>query len=153
MNVICLPFSDLSSQQLYKVLQLRSEVFVVEQTCIYQDIDNKDNKVGVHHLMLMDGQNIVGYARLLPAGLSYESPSMGRILVAPTKRGTGLGKALIRYSIEATQSLWPNCTITIGAQSHLSKLYQSFGFIEISEHYLEDDILHVDMWLKSGVIN
>jgi ElaA protein len=147
MNILCLPFSDLSIVQLYRILQLRSEVFVVEQTCIYQDIDDKDTKAGAHHLMLMEGPNMLAYARLLPADVSYDTPSIGRILVAPARRGTGLGKELISQSIMASQRLWPTSTITIGAQSHLSELYQSFGFIEISEHYLEDDIMHVDMRL------
>lgn len=147
MKVLCVPFSELTSDQLYQILQLRSEVFVVEQTCIYQDIDNKDIKPGVHHLMMCKGSTIVAYARLLPADISYDTPSMGRILVAPSERGTGLGKELIAQSIEFTRSLWPNCAITIGAQSHLSPLYQAFGFSEISEHYLEDGILHVDMCL------
>lgn len=120
---------------------------MLEQTCIYQDLDDKDIKAGVHHLMMIDGIDIVAYARLLPASISYDTPSIGRILVAPSKRGTGLGKELIAKSVEVTQSLWPSTAITIGAQSHLSKLYRSFGFIEMSEHYLEDDIMHVDMRL------
>ncbi|MFT5276412.1 MAG: ElaA protein [Glaciecola sp.] len=147
MKILCVPFSDLSTAQLYRILQLRSEVFVLEQTCIYQDLDDKDIKAGVHHLMMIDGIDIVAYARLLPASISYDTPSIGRILVAPSKRGTGLGKELIAKSVEVTQSLWPSTAITIGAQSHLSKLYRSFGFIEMSEHYLEDDIMHVDMRL------
>ncbi len=149
MKILCVPFADLNTAQLYRILQLRSEVFVLEQTCIYQDLDDKDSKTGAHHLMLLDGQDIVGYARLLPANVSYDTPSIGRILVAPSKRGTGLGKELIAKSVEFTQSLWPEAAITIGAQSHLSQLYQSFGFIEISEHYLEDDIMHVDMRLDN----
>lgn len=147
MNILCVPFSDLSTAQLYRILQLRSEVFVVEQTCIYQDIDCKDTKAGVHHLMLMGGTDMLAYARLLPADVSFDTPSIGRVLVAPALRGTGLGKEIISQAITACQRLWPASAITIGAQSHLCKLYQSFGFIEISEHYLEDDIMHVDMRL------
>ena len=145
LKVLCLPFSELSSLQLYKILQLRSEVFVVEQHCIYQDIDDKDIKPGVHHLLLLENNTLLGYARLLPKGISYEAPSVGRILVPSAARGKGLGTKLIAYSLKHTLALWPNQAITIGAQSHLSKLYQQFGFIEVSEQYLEDGIEHVDM--------
>jgi len=145
MNFVCLPFIDLSATQLYEILHLRSEVFVVEQTCIYQDLDRKDTQTGVQHLMMLDNKQLLGYARLLPPGISYDTSSIGRILISPKARDKGLGRMLIKESMGRTFELWPKVDITIGAQSHLSNMYQSFGFKEISEHYLEDGILHVDM--------
>jgi ElaA protein len=145
MNFVCLPFTGLSTAQLYEILHLRSEVFVVEQNCVYQDLDRKDTQAGVEHLMMLDNNNLVGYARLLPAGISYDTPSIGRIIISPKSRDKGLGRVLVKEAMARTYSLWPNAAITIGAQSHLSAMYQSFGFSEVSEPYLEDGILHVDM--------
>jgi ElaA protein len=150
MQTSCLKFDNLSTHQLYDLLRLRSEVFVVEQTCIYQDIDDKDTQANVHHLLITKDSDLFGYARLLPAGLSYDTPSFGRVIIAKQARGSGFGKQLIASTIEHMQLLWPNQSITIGAQSHLVSLYQSFGFAESSEHYLEDGIPHVDMCLKGA---
>lgn len=145
---MCLPFTNLSTTQLYEILHLRSEVFVVEQSCVYQDLDHKDTQVGVQHLMMLDNKQLIGYARLLPSGLSYDTLSIGRIIISPKARDQGFGRMLIQEAMARTFSLWPEVEITIGAQSHLSNMYQSFGFKEISEHYLEDGILHVDMYVK-----
>lgn len=140
-----MPFTDLSTTQLYEILYLRSEIFVVEQSCIYQDLDHKDIQIGVQHLMMLDNEQLVGYARLLPPNISYDTSSIGRILISPKARKNGLGRILIQESMNRTFTLWPNVEITIGAQSHLSKMYKSCGFNKISEDYLEDGILHVDM--------
>ena len=148
-NYVCLPFHELSAAQLYEILHLRSDIFVVEQNCIYQDVDRKDIQTGVYHLMMLSEGKLVGYARLLPAELSYPTPSIGRVLVSSTLRNEGLGREIMQEAINRTQFLWPNHAITIGAQSHLSNFYQSFGFREISKPYLEDDILHVDMQLDT----
>ena len=148
MNFVCLPFTDLSTAQLYELLHLRSEVFVLEQNCIYQDLDHKDTQTGVQHLLLLDNKKLLGYARLLPPKISFDTPSIGRILISPKARDKGLGRLLIQESLNRTFALWPNSNITIGAQSHLSALYQSFGFTEISDDYLEDGILHVDMQIS-----
>ncbi|MFT6988963.1 MAG: ElaA protein [Paraglaciecola sp.] len=145
MNFVCLPFTDLSTTQLYEILHLRSEVFVVEQRCVYQDLDHKDTKSGVQHLMMLNDHQLLGYARLLPSQISYDTSSIGRIIISPKARDKGLGRVLIQDAMDRTFALWPNIGITIGAQSHLSNMYQSLGFKEISEHYLEDGILHVDM--------
>jgi len=144
----CLPFKVLTGQQVYDMLRLRSEVFVVEQACIYQDLDNKDVHPQVHHLLMQRGEHLIGYARILPKNLSYSTPSMGRILIAPSARASGLGRSLLKQCILKTQSLWPQQPITIGAQVYLLDFYQSFGFMPVSEHYLEDGIPHVDMVLK-----
>ena len=148
MNFVCLPFADLSTAQLYELLHLRSEVFVLEQKCIYQDLDHKDIQTGVQHLLMLDNKKLLGYARLLPPKVSYDTPSIGRILISPKARDKGLGRLLIQESLNRTFALWPNANITIGAQSHLTALYQSFGFTEISDDYLEDGILHVDMQIS-----
>jgi ElaA protein len=147
MNIkyICMPFSQLTSLQVYQMLRLRSEVFVVEQNCVYQDIDNKDLDPQSHHILCYKDQVLVAYARLLPAGLSYADVSIGRILVEGSARGLGLGKQVIDICLQQIAILWPEHAVTIGAQSHLSALYQQFGFQEISAHYLEDGIMHVDM--------
>lgn len=145
MQYICLPFTDLSTSQLYEILRLRSEVFVVEQNCVYQDLDCKDTQIGVQHLMMLDNEQLLGYARLLPPRISYDTPSIGRIIISSTARDKGLGRMLIQEAMERTFTLWPKLEITIGAQSHLSIMYQSLGFKEMSEHYLEDGIMHVDM--------
>ena len=148
MNFVCLPFTKLSTAQLYELLHLRSEVFVLEQNCIYQDLDHKDTQTGVQHLLMLDNKQLLGYARLLPPKISYDTPSIGRILISPKARAKGLGRMLIQESLNRAYALWPNTQITIGAQSHLSALYQSFGFKEISDDYLEDGILHVDMQIS-----
>lgn len=144
-----LPFTELSSAQLYALLQMRSEVFVVEQNCIYQDMDSKDIQSGVRHLLMLEHDHLIGYARLLPPKISFDTPSIGRILISPKARDKGLGRQLIQASLDHTFALWPDLAITIGAQSHLSDLYKSFGFNEISEHYVEDGIVHVDMQVKN----
>lgn len=136
-------FSELNTKELYQILQLRSEVFVVEQNCIFQDIDNKDQE-SYHLLCQVDGI-LAGYTRLLPAGLSYNEISIGRVVTAPAFRGMGLGKELMLKSIEACEKLFEETTIRIGAQRHLSKFYTSLGFIESGEPYDEDGILHIEM--------
>ena len=128
MNFICLPFCELSAIQLYEILHLRSEVFVLEQTCVYQDIDYKDMKQDVHHLMMRDNDTLIGYARLLPADISYPTPSIGRILTCPSARNKGLGRRVIKAALDRTYSLCPKHSVTIGSQSHLSSLYHSFVF-------------------------
>jgi ElaA protein len=145
MNYLCIPFNQLTRLQLYDILRLRSEVFVVEQTCTYQDLDGKDIQDDVHHLMLYDNEKLIAYARLLPTGLSYSTPSIGRIIISRPARSKGLGRKLIKECLQRTFSLWPTCNITIGAQRHLTSLYEEFGFTEVSQPYLEDGIMHVDM--------
>lgn len=147
-EIACVPFSQLTTIQLYEILRLRSEVFVLEQTCLYQDMDNNDTQNNVHHLMITSNNELVAYARLLPPNLTYSNPSIGRIIVAPQARSLKLGRFLIAHCIENTRRLWPDQAITIGAQTYLLALYQSFGFVEVSEHYLEDGIPHVDMQLQ-----
>jgi ElaA protein len=141
------PFNQLSASQLYHLLQLRINVFVVEQTCPYPELDDKDHQEGVHHLMgFQDGQ-LIACARLIPAGISYPSVSIGRVATHKDKRGSGLGHTLLEQALLSCEKLWPGKSIEIGAQEHLSKFYTKHGFKQTSEMYLEDDIPHIDMKL------
>lgn len=136
-------FDELSNGELYDMLAIRSEVFVVEQRCAYQDLDGKDQ--ASMHLMACRGGGIVAYARLLPPGLSYETASIGRIITRSTERGTGLGKALLRQAMDAVGRLFGTGPVTISAQQHLKAFYSGFGFVQEGDPYLEDDIPHIKM--------
>ncbi len=143
----CLPFDQLSTHTLYEILALRQEVFVVEQNCPYQDCDGKD--LQSWHLMGHDETGkIICYTRLLPEGLAYPSyTSIGRVVSAPSARGTGMGKILMEESIQRCRQLFGNQAIKIGAQSYLLKFYEGFGFRSTGEEYLEDGIPHTKMIL------
>ena len=142
----CKSFDELTTRELYTVLQLRSEVFIVEQNCPYQDIDNKDLK-GYHLMCYIDG-NLAAYTRLLPGGVSYDEVSIGRVVVSASYRGLKLGKQLMEQSIAACNDLFKNPAIRISAQAHLSKFYNSLGFDETGELYDEDGIPHIEMIRK-----
>lgn len=130
-------------RQLYAILQLRNAVFVVEQACVFQDADDKDQ--GSYHLMGFDGDTLVAYTRLLPPGLGYEQMSIGRVVTAPTARRFGAGKELMKRSIETLYALFGNGSIKIGAQLYLKRFYESFGFYQVGASYLEDGIAHIYM--------
>ncbi|PMJ89295.1 GNAT family N-acetyltransferase [Vibrio sp. 10N.261.55.A7] len=144
---LCLPFNQLTTLQLYQLLKLRVDVFVVEQNCPYPELDNKDIQDDVYHLLGYSKQDLVACARLLPVGISYSEVSIGRIATSEMARGNGLGNNLLSEALTQTQSLWPDQSITIGAQQHLFRFYQAHGFEQISEMYLEDGIPHIDMTL------
>ncbi|WDE04569.1 GNAT family N-acetyltransferase [Thalassomonas viridans] len=148
MNWKCLTFAELTTEQLYELLKLRVDVFVVEQTCPYPELDDKDRASGVYHLLGYQGETLIAYARLLPAGISYDNVSFGRVAIAQPARGHGLGQTLMTTILQHCQRLWPNQDIDIGAQEYLLNFYQDFGFKAISEVYLEDDIPHLDMRLS-----
>ena len=143
MNWMLKSFDALSPNELYYILQLRSEVFVVEQNCVYQDMDGKDQVC--HHLMGWENDKLVAYTRLIPPGVSYAEPAIGRVVSSPSLRGKGIGKILMEKSIEAIHSLFGKQKIKIGAQLYLLKFYQSLGFVQSSELYLEDGIEHIEM--------
>ncbi|MBK6383415.1 MAG: GNAT family N-acetyltransferase [Chitinophagaceae bacterium] len=146
-NWFCKKFDELSPYELYAILQLRNEVFVVEQNCPYQDADNKDQSSW--HLMGWLDDKLVAYTRLLPLGVAYpEMPSIGRVVTSPSVRRSGIGKKLMEKSIEELYKLFGNTPIKIGAQLYLLKFYTSLGFQQTSDIYLEDNIEHVEM-LKS----
>jgi len=140
------PFADLSAKELYAILQLRNEVFIVEQNCPYPDCDNKD--LYAWHLMGMQEDKLLAYSRLLAPGISYSESSIGRIVSSPSVRKTGMGKKLMYESIKQIHSLFQTDTIRIGAQLYLQKFYESFGFIQAGETYLEDNIPHIQMLRK-----
>ena len=137
-------FDQLTNQELYGILQLRTEVFVVEQTCIFQDMDGKDNGACQHIFCKNDGK-VIACARILPPGTTFEEASVGRICTSPAHRGSGLGKELMRRSLEAMKRLFPGEPIRIGAQTYLNEFYKSFGFVNASDLYIEDGIEHVEM--------
>lgn len=140
-----LPFTQLTTQQLYDLMRLRVDVFVVEQTCPYPELDGKDVLEGVHHLLGYQNDELVACARLLPAGTSYSNVSIGRVVTKQTVRGDGVGHQLLKEALKQCDALWPQQTIDIGAQEHLTQFYESHGFSVISDSYLEDGIPHVDM--------
>ena len=136
-------FNELSLVQLYDLLALRSEVFVVEQNCVYQDIDTKD--VDAIHLLGMHVDKIVAYARLFDAGKYFHNASIGRVLVKQEYRIQKLGHELMKESISAVASEFGTAVITISAQSYLENFYKQHGFIAVGDGYLEDDIPHIRM--------
>ncbi len=140
-------FTDLDLHDLYYILQLRAEVFVVEQNCPYQDIDDKDQKA-IHMWCSNDEGKIVAYCRLLPSGVTYTEPSIGRVVSAPSIRNTGSGRLLMEKAINYMLSELHHTSIRISAQLYLEKFYISLGFATVSEPYLEDDIPHIEMLLK-----
>ncbi|RYG16361.1 MAG: GNAT family N-acetyltransferase [Chitinophagaceae bacterium] len=139
-------FNELSITELYQILSLRNEVFIVEQQCPYLDIDGKDTKA--HHVIGYDGDNIAVYARVLPQGVSYEEVSIGRVITANNYRGLGLGKKLMEASFGVCNAKFQGVPIRIGAQHYLLAFYESLGFKQIGDPYDEDGILHVDMIRK-----
>lgn len=136
-------FEDLTPHELYRILRLRSEVFVVEQNCVFQDMDNKDQPA--YHLMGWENDILIAYTRLIPANLSYEQPSIGRVVTSPSARGGGIGRALMEKSIEEMIRLYGKTPIKLGAQLYLKKFYESLGFIQSSDIYDEDGIDHIEM--------
>lgn len=136
-------FKELSLVELYNVLQLRSEVFVVEQNCVYQDIDGKDQKA--LHLIGEENGQTVAYARLFKPNDYFNQASIGRVVVKETYREKKLGHLLMREAIHAINTHFNEAKITISAQMYLKKFYESHGFIQTSEMYLEDDIPHIEM--------
>ena len=141
-------FDELTPQELYSILQLRNEVFVVEQNCVFQDADNKDQFS--YHLMGWDGKKLIAYSRIIPPGMVYEFPSIGRVVTSPLFRRNGSGKILMKESIKAIQKLFGKAAIKLGAQLYLKNFYESFGFIQSGEIYLEDGIQHIEMIRSVG---
>ena len=137
------PFEALSVAELYSVLQLRSEVFVVEQNCVYQDIDGKDAKA-LHLFGEYEGE-IVAYARLFKPNDYFENASIGRVVVSQNHRDKKCGYDLMQQAIKAIQEHYNETKITISAQLYLQKFYESLGFVKTSDIYLEDDIEHIEM--------
>ena len=140
-------FNEITTSELYAIIRLRNEVFVVEQNAVYQDADNKD--LPAYHLSGWDDNYLVAYCRILPPGLAFEEASIGRVVTASKYRGTGMGRHLVQLAIAHTLDQYQCKNITIGAQVYLENFYRSFGFLQISEPYMEDGILHIEMQLNT----
>ena len=139
----CSFFDELDIHELYAALRLRSEVFVVEQNCVFLDMDNKDQE-SYHVFGWKDGQ-LVAYTRLVPAGVAYKEASIGRVITSAAARGLGAGRELMLVSIRELNRIWGKQPIRIGAQLYLKKFYESLGFQQSSEIYIEDGIEHIEM--------
>lgn len=142
---VCKGFDALTPHEMYEMLRLRSDVFVVEQNCVFLDQDNKDQKC--HHLLLYNNQDtLVAYARLVPPGVSYpDEMSIGRIITSSEVRGTGVGKKLVEMAIDECYKLFGPGPIKIGAQLYAKQFYNAFGFAQSGEVYDEDGIDHIEM--------
>jgi ElaA protein len=140
MNYIIKSFEELSKKELYDLLRLRAEVFVVEQDCVYQDVDNKDYKA--HHILGYNKQELVAYTRLFAPGDYFDKASIGRVVVKKSHRGSKLGHELMKASIKAVDSVYKTNSIELSAQEYLLEFYKSLGFNPIGDTYLEDGIHH-----------
>lgn len=136
-------FNELNIYELYYLLQLRSEVFVVEQDCVYQDIDDKDQKA--LHVLGFKGDKIVAYTRIFKPGDYFDEASIGRVVVAKNERQHKYGYDIMKASIEAVGDFFNETNIRISAQCYLEKFYNNIGFKAVGEEYLEDGIPHVNM--------
>ncbi|REL29918.1 GNAT family N-acetyltransferase [Thalassotalea euphylliae] len=144
-------FEQLTTNELYDFLKLRIDVFVVEQTCYYPDLDDLDRHPQTLHVFQYSGDNIVAYLRILPKGTTYqEYNSIGRVIIADSARGTGLGHDLLKTGIATCQAHFNERAIKISAQEHLAKFYGRHGFKQVTEMYLEDDIPHIGMLLSEN---
>jgi len=136
-------FDELTIHELYAILQLRNEVFAIEQNCVYPDLDNKDQPS--YHLLCLQNEKLVAYTRIIPPGIVYTEPSIGRVVTSPAVRGTGIGKELMKRSIGCIEELYGKTPIRISAQVYLQKFYIAFGFQSIGDVYIEDSIDHIEM--------
>jgi ElaA protein len=143
----CLPFDQLSLEQLYAVLASRQQVFVLEQQCLYADMDGLDQ--AAHHVLGWSDDTaapqLCAYLRCLAPGVKFAEASLGRVLTTPAGRSTGAGRELLKRGIAQAQVLYPGQRLRISAQLYLEKFYASFGFVTVSAPYDEDGIAHIDM--------
>ena len=137
---------ELSAEQVYAVLAARVAIFVVEQNCAYQELDGLDGEA--EHLIVWSGKEVAGYLRVLGPGTRFEDPSIGRIITTQPFRGSGLGREVVAKGLERTRMRYPGRPVRISAQKYLEKFYRDFGFVTVSEPYLEDGIPHVEMLLS-----
>jgi len=136
-------FQELTNDELYEILQVRTAIFVVEQKCAYLEVDGKDKLA--YHLFKKENEKIIAYLRVLPKGISYREASLGRIIVKQAQRGTGLGRELVARGIDFLENELHEKTIKIQAQSRLQTFYESFGFRPISDIYSDEGLFYVDM--------
>lgn len=143
LNIELKTFSQLSTDELYQLLRLRSEVFVVEQDCVYQDLDNKDQKA--LHILGFNNSEIVAYTRVFKPGFYFEEASIGRVVVNKNYRQHGYGYDIMNASVNAIKQSYKTEKIRISAQLYLKKFYNNLNFIETGDEYLEDGIPHINM--------
>ena len=156
----CVPFGELTQREVHDILQARAAVFVVEQACAFQDVDGADpacwHLLGRSPSPLGEGRGegppLAAYARLVPPGIKFAEPSIGRVITLPPMRGAGQGRALMQEAIRHAQRLWPGEAVRIGAQARLERFYASLGFVTASAPYIEDGIPHVEMVRAASVI-
>lgn len=140
-------FDELLSKEIYALLQLREQVFQLEQNCLYKDIDGKD--IYCYHVLLYVNEELAAYTRIVPEGISYRDfVSIGRVVSSSKWRSEGMGRKVMQKTMEVMDELFPNQDIKISAQAYLQKFYEDFGFVKFSEPYLEDDIPHIAMLYK-----
>jgi ElaA protein len=144
----CAPFDQLTPREIHDMLQARSAAFVVEQNCVFLDIDGIDPQCW--HLVSYRGDELIATARLVPPGTKFAEPSIGRVVTTSAVRGTGFGKTLMREAIVQAEKLWPRQAIRVAAQQHLEAFYGSLGFVATSHAYMEDGIAHVNMLRAAG---
>ncbi len=144
MQLVVKTYTELTLHELYSILQLRSEVFVVEQNCVYQDIDDKDQEA--LHVFFTKETTIVAYTRLFKPGFYFPNASIGRVIVKQQERAHGYGYQIMEASIAVVSEYFNTSTITISAQTYLVKFYTSLGFTTVGEEYLEDGIPHIEMF-------
>jgi len=142
-NIITKSFKELTNEELYSILQLRAEVFVVEQDCVYQDLDGKDQKA--IHVLGTKNNEMVAYTRIFKAGDYFKEASIGRVVVKQSERKYGLGQEIMNASIKIIKEQLNENIIYLSAQTYLKKFYNSLGFEEVGEEYLEDGIPHIGM--------
>lgn len=148
MDLICKTFEELHLLELYDLMKLRTDIFVVEQECAYPELDDFD-KVAFHIIGTVENE-IVAYSRILPADTLYEQVSIGRVAIKEDQRKKQLGKILFGFTLEKTQEKYPGKTLKIQAQTYLEKFYSSFGFKTISKPYPDFEVWHVDMLLEKS---
>ncbi len=144
MEIIIKTFNELTTKELYEILKIRAEVFIVEQDCPYQDMDDKD--FSAYHIILKEENKIKGYTRVLPRNVSFPEVSFGRVLTLERKKG--YGAILVEEAIKVAKEKFNADKIKIGAQAHAKEFYKKFGFVEASEEYILDYIYHLDMVLN-----
>ena len=142
---LCKHHTDLGKDQLYAILQLRTEVFVVEQRCAYQEVDGQDLTGDTLHLMAWQDDKLVAYLRLLDPQSQGGDVVIGRVVTSPPARGLKLGHPLLLKGLEAAEHCWPGVPVYLSAQAHLQGFYARHGFVVVGEEYLEDDIPHIGM--------
>lgn len=142
---VCKHHTDLGKEQLYAILKLRTEVFVVEQKCPYQEVDGQDLEGDTCHLMAWQDDRLVAYLRLLDPTSQGGDVIIGRVVIAPEARGKGLGHELMEHALKQIGKYWPQTPVFLSAQAHLQGYYSRYGFAVVGEEYLEDDIPHIGM--------